>query len=92
MYRRDDLLDRHPAMAGTDLLTKLFNVFDRFLSSLSKMLLNRKGDRALEAGGREDVARMARVGEPLHDRAQALRHTGGRVSDAVVVHEEKPHI
>ena len=45
----------------------------------------------LEAGRREDVARMTGVCEPLHDRPQALRHAGGRVADAVVVDEEKPH-
>ena len=37
------------------------------------------------------VAVVAGVGEPVHDRAQALRHAGGRVADAVVVDEEEPH-
>ncbi len=47
--------------------------------------------RALEARGREDVAGMPGVREPLDDRAQALRHAGGRIADAVVVDEEKSH-
>ena len=34
---------------------------------------------------------MTRVCEPLHDRPQALRHAGGRVADAVVIDQEKPH-
>jgi hypothetical protein len=34
---------------------------------------------------------MARVSEPLHDRAQALRYTSGRVADAMVIHQEEPH-
>ena len=57
----------------------------------SQVILDGEGHGTLEAGRREDVARMTGVGEPLHDRAQALRHAGGRVADAVVVDEEKPH-
>jgi hypothetical protein len=34
---------------------------------------------------------MAGVGEPFHDRAQALRHAGGRVADAMVIDEEESH-
>ena len=58
---------------------------------LSQMILDGEGHWTLEAGRREDVARMTGVCQPLHDRAQALRHAGGWVTDAVVIHEEKPH-
>jgi hypothetical protein len=34
---------------------------------------------------------MARVCEPLDDGAETLRHAGGRIADAVVVNEKKPH-
>jgi hypothetical protein len=34
---------------------------------------------------------MAGVREPLHDRAQALRHAGGWITDAVVIGQEKSH-
>jgi hypothetical protein len=61
-------------------------------AKLSQMILDRKRDTALEAGRREDLAVMTGVCEPLHDRPQALRHTSCCVSDAVVIHEEKPHI
>jgi hypothetical protein len=55
------------------------------------MFLDRERDGAFEAGRREDVARMARIGEPSHDRAETLRHTSGWVVDAVVIGQEKPH-
>ena len=58
---------------------------------LSQVILDRKGDGTLEPGRREDVARVTGVCEPLHDRAQALRHASGWVTDAVVIDEEKPH-
>ena len=56
-----------------------------------QVILDGEGHRTLKAGRREDVAGMAGIGEPLHDRAQALRHTGGRVADAVVIGEKEPH-
>ena len=57
----------------------------------AQVIVDREGHRALEARRRQDVARVTGVGEPLHDRAQALRHAGGRIADAVVVDEEKAH-
>ena len=56
-----------------------------------QMFLDGEGHSTLEAGGRQDVALVAGVREPLHDRAQALRDSGGWIADAVVVHEEKAH-
>ena len=58
---------------------------------LSQMILDGEGHSTLEPGRREDVARVTGVCEPLHDRAQALRHAGGWVADAVVIDEQKPH-
>ena len=57
----------------------------------SQVIFDREGHSTLETGGREDVALMAGVRQPLHDRAQALRHAGGWVADAVVIHEEEAH-
>ena len=41
--------------------------------------------------GREDVAVMPGIGKPLDDRSQALRHSGDRIADAVIVHEKEAH-
>jgi len=57
----------------------------------AQMIFDRKGHRTLETRRREDVACMTGVGEPLHDRAQTLRHAGGCVADAVVIDQEKSH-
>ena len=57
----------------------------------SQVILDAEGHRALEAGRGEDVARMTVIGEPLHDRPQALRDAGGWIADAVVIDQEKPH-
>jgi hypothetical protein len=55
------------------------------------MIFDGKGHRAFETRGRQDLTRMARVCEPLDDGAETLRHAGGRIADAVVVNEKKPH-
>jgi hypothetical protein len=55
------------------------------------MFLDGERHAAFESGRRENPAFMARVCEPFHDRAQALRDTSGRIADAVVVHEQKAH-
>ena len=69
-----------------------FGVARRHIDAmLSQMILDGEGHGTLEAGRREDVARMTGVREPLHDRAQALRHAGGRIADAVVIGQEKSH-
>ena len=34
---------------------------------------------------------MAGIGEPLDDRAQALRDAGDRIADAVIVHQQEAH-
>ena len=60
-------------------------------TTLLQVFLDREGDPALETGRRENVAHMARIGEPSHDRAEALGHTRGWVADAVVIGQEKPH-
>ena len=44
---------------------------------LPQVFFKRESHPALEAGRREDMARMTGVGEPLDDRAKTLRHTGG---------------
>jgi hypothetical protein len=56
-----------------------------------QMFLDRVGDGAFETSRGEDVARVSRVGQPLHDGPQALRDTGNRIADAVVVDQEKTH-
>jgi hypothetical protein len=58
---------------------------------LSQVILDREGDRTLEPRRRQDVAGVARVGQPFHDRAQALRHSGRRIADAMIVRQQKPH-
>ena len=58
---------------------------------LRQVILDRENHRALEASRRHDAARMTRIREPLHDRAETLRDARGRIADAVIVHEEKPH-
>ena len=58
---------------------------------LRQVILDGEGHAALEAGGRQDVARMPGILEPLHDRAQALRDASGGVADAVVIDEKKAH-
>src|SRR5438105_3284770 len=58
---------------------------------LYQVILDGEDHAALEAGGRQDVARMPGILEPLHDRAQAVRDASRGVADAVVIDEKKPH-
>jgi len=60
-------------------------------AALSKVFPDREGHRALESRRRQDVAGVAGIGQPSHDRAEALRHAGGRIADAMIVREKKPH-
>jgi hypothetical protein len=55
------------------------------------MIFDGEGHRAFETRGREDLTCMSRVRKPLDDRTKTLRYTSGRIADAVVVHEKKPH-
>jgi hypothetical protein len=58
---------------------------------LRQVLLDRERHWTLEACRCEDAALMARLSEPFDDRAQALRHAGRRVADAVVVDQKEAH-
>jgi hypothetical protein len=58
---------------------------------LPQVFLDREGHRTLEAGSRQDMARMTGVREPLHDRSEAVRDPGRRIADAVIVNEKKAH-
>jgi hypothetical protein len=58
---------------------------------LPQMLFDRERHGAFEAGRRENAAGMTGIGEPFHDRAQALRHAGRRIADAVVIGQEEAH-
>jgi hypothetical protein len=58
---------------------------------LFQMIFDGEGHGALETCRCQDLTVMSRVCEPLDDRAETLRHAGGRIADAVVIDEKKPH-
>jgi hypothetical protein len=58
---------------------------------LPQVFADGEGHVALEASRREDMAGVAGIGQPLDDRAQALRDAGGRVADAVIVGQQESH-
>ena len=57
----------------------------------AEMFCQRERDAALESRGRQNFALVSGLGQPLHDRPQALRHARRGIADAVIVDQEKTH-
>ncbi len=60
-------------------------------AALFQMFFDCERDGALETGRRQDAALVTGLGEPLHDRPQAVRHACRRIADAVVIDQEESH-
>jgi hypothetical protein len=59
---------------------------------LAEVVLDREGNASFEAPGGQYMAGVPGIREPLDDGPEAVRDSGRRIADAVIVYEKKPHV